>query len=214
MAKTGESPFVTSPVKAAGQDATIRTLPLDERRGIYAMWCVIATEASLFFCLYGAYFYLGNTKQRWAVDQPPKLHYAWIMLVVLLASGVLLRWGETKIKQFEYRAGRLALLVTIILGLGFLILQSLSYVEHLKTLAPYSDSYGSIFYAISAFHVAHVVVGVLILAYTLVLPRYGSTSETPYRPYQTAALYWYFVIALFISVFVILYIIPNLLVYG
>lgn len=205
---------MTSSADLAGRDTTIRTLPLEERRGIYAMWCVIATEASLFFCLYGAYFYLGNREERWAANHPPKLHYAWIMLVVLLASGFLLRWGVSLVRRAEYAIGRLALLGTIILGLGFLVLQCFAYIEHLKTLTPYSDSYGSIFYAISAFHVAHLVIGVLILAYTWFLPRYGSTSETPYRPYQTAALYWYFVIALYISVFIILYIIPNLLVYG
>lgn len=205
---------MTSSVNIVDRDTTLRELPLDERRGIYAMWCVIATEASLFFCLYGAYFYLGNNKQRWAVDQPPKLHYAWIMLVALLASGVLLRWGQAQIKAARYGTSRLALLGTIIFGLGFLVLQCFDYIEHLKTLTPYSDSYGSIFYAISAFHVAHVVIGVLILAYSLFLPQYGTTIRTPYRPYATAALYWYFVICLYISVFVILYIIPNLLVYG
>lgn len=205
---------MTSSVNIVDRDTTIRTLPLDERRGIYAMWCVIATEASLFFCLYGAYFYLGNRMQRWSANQPPKLHYAWIMLVVLLVSGFLLRWGESRIKEARYPIGRLAMFVTFILGLGFLVLQSFAYVEHMQTLTPYSNSYGSIFYAISAFHVAHVVIGVLILAYTCCLPRYGATSEAPYRPYQTAALYWYFVIALYISVFIILYIIPNLLVYG
>lgn len=205
---------MTSSADLTGRDTTIRTLPLEERRGIYAMWCVIATEASLFFCLYGAYFYLGNREERWTANQPPRLHYAWIMLVVLLASGFLLRWGVSLVRRAEYVTGRLALLGTVVLGLGFLVVQCFAYIEHLKTLTPYSNSYGSIFYAISAFHVAHAVIGVLILAYTCALPRYGPTSETPYRPYQTAALYWYFVIALYISVFIILYIIPNLLVYG
>lgn len=205
---------MTSSVDIIDRDTTLRTLPLDDRRGIYAMWCVIATEASLFFCLYGAYFYLGNRKERWAVDQPPKLHYAWMMLVVLLASGFLLRWGQAQIKGARFGISRLALLGTIILGLGFLVLQCFAYIEHLQTLTPCSDSYGSIFYAISAFHVAHVVIGLLILAYSLFLPHYGATIRTPHRPYETAALYWYFVICLYISVFVIMYIIPNLLVYG
>lgn len=205
---------MTYSANTVDRDTAIRTLPLDDRRGIYAMWCVIVTEASLFFCLFAAYFYLGNNKERWAVDQPPKLHYAWIMLVVLLASAFLLRWGENQVKRERYGAARLALLLTIVLGLGFLVLQCFDYLSHLKTLTPYSDSYGSIFYAISGFHVAHVVVGILFLAYTWFLPRYGPTRRPPYRPYQTVALYWYFVNVLWICVFVILYIIPHLLVFG
>lgn len=196
------------------KETRIRDLPLDDSRGIYAMWCVIATEASLFACLFGAYFYLGNSKDRWTNNQPPALHYAWIMLGVLVLSACILRWGESRIKQERYGAARVALLVTLICGLGFLTLEYFDYRAHLVTLTPRSDAYGSIFYVISGLHVLHVIAGVLILVFTLCLPRYSPASEAPYRPYQTAALYWYFVNVLWISVFVILYLIPNLITHA
>lgn len=205
---------MSSFANTVADSTAVQTLPVEDRRGIYAMWCVIATEASLFLCLFGAYFYLGNTKERWTIDRPPELHYAWMMLVVLLVSAFLLRWGEKQVNQARFSAGRLALLLTIVLGLGFLALQYFDYASHLKTLTPYSDSYGSLFYAISGFHVVHIVVGILLLAYTWFLPQYGPTTLSPYRPYQTVALYWYFVNALWICIFLILYLIPNLLVYG
>lgn len=194
-----------------GRDFPLRDLPFDQRRGIYAMWCVISTEAALFMCLYGAYFYLGNTKERWSVDRPPSMGYAGIMLAVMLVSAVILRWGEGQVKRERQGIGRIALLVTILLGLGFCVVQCFDYISHLKTLTPDSDSYGSIFYAISGFHMAHVVVGIMMMTYVLFLPRYGAGREAPYRPYQTVALYWYFVNVLWISVFIILYAIPNLI---
>ena len=62
------------------------------------MYTVIATELSLFVCLFASYYFLGNNKDRWATHQPPKLHYALIMLVVLLGSSVVLHWGEQQVK--------------------------------------------------------------------------------------------------------------------
>lgn len=192
----------------------VRTLPLAEHRGYYAMWCVIATEFALFVCLFSSYFYLGNNKERWLADKPPKLHYALIMLVVLLASSAVLRWGEEQIKKMRYASGRMAMLSTVILGLVFLTLQAFEYLDHWKTLTPYSDSYGSIFYTITSFHAAHLIVGLLILAYVLVLPRYGPVLESPFRPYQTGALYWHFVDVVWVFIVLILYVIPNLMVHG
>ncbi len=189
-------------------------LPLEQRRGIYGMWCVIATEFSLFVCLFASYFYLGNNKNRWAVDEPPKLHYPLIMLVVLLASSFVLEWGSKQIKRQKYSAGRLALIATILIGLCFVTLQVFEYMSHWKTLTPYSDSYGSIFYTITTFHAAHLLVGLLILAYVGFLPRYGRTLESPHRSYEVAALYWHFVDVVWILIVLILYVIPNLLVYG
>jgi heme/copper-type cytochrome/quinol oxidase subunit 3 len=103
--------------------------------------------------------------------------------------------------------------VTVAMGLVFLFLQVLEYQEHWKTLTPWSDSYGSIFYVITTFHAAHVLVGVLLLAYVALLPRYGPSITPPYRPYQTVAIYWHFVDLVWIFVVALLYVLPNLQVH-
>jgi heme/copper-type cytochrome/quinol oxidase subunit 3 len=193
---------------------SLRDLPVEEHRGRYAMWGVIATEAALFFCLFGAYFYLGNNKARWSTNQPPKVHYALIMLAILLTSSAVLHWGEKQVKRGLYASGRRALLITILIGFVFLALQAFEYLDHWKTLTPYSNSYGSIFYTITTFHAAHLIVGLLILIYVLFIPRYGPTLESPFRPYETASLYWHFVDFVWIFIVLILYVIPNLMVHG
>lgn len=186
---------------------------LDDKRGTIGIWLVIATEASLFITLFCAYFLEGNNKNRWLIDQPPKFTYALILLAILIGSSIVLMWGERQVKEQRYRAGRVAMLVTVLMGLGFLALQSFEYISHWKSLTPYSDSYGSIFYTITTFHAAHVIVGLLILSYVLCLPRIGPTSQSPYLPYHVASLYWHFVDVVWIFVVVILYLIPNGIVY-
>jgi len=188
--------------------------PLDRNRGTLAMWMVIATEASLFISLFCSYFLLGNNKSRWSIDDPPKLTYALILLAILISSSLVLHWGEKQVKRQRYVAARIILAVTILMGLGFLALQSFEYLDHWKKLAPYSDSYGSIFYTITTFHAAHVIVGLLILGYVLILPRYNSKLESPYRAYHIAAMYWHFVDVVWVFVVLILYLIPHWIVYG
>lgn len=188
--------------------------PLDDNRGTWGILVTIATEAMLFVCLFGAYFWLENNKDRWAIDEPPKLHYALMMLAVLVSSSFVLHFGEKQLKKQNYVAARILLGTTILMGFGFLALQSFEYREHWHTLTPYSDSYGSIFYTITSFHGAHVIVGLIILTYTLFLPRYSPALRSPYRPYHVASLYWHFVDIVWIVIVGLLYVMPNVRVYG
>jgi heme/copper-type cytochrome/quinol oxidase subunit 3 len=188
-------------------------LPLDQKRGAYAIWLLIATEASLFITLFCVYFLEGNSKNRWEIDQPPKFTLALILLVILVSSSIILHLGERQLKKGRPAVARAAVGATIIFGLGFLALQSFEYLDHWKSLTPYSDTYGSIFYTITTFHAAHVIVGLLLLGFLFFLPRYGATSKAPFRPYHTVSLYWHFVDAVWFFIVAILYLIPNGIVY-
>lgn len=184
-------------------------LPVEQDRGTYGMLLAILTEAFLFIALFSSYFVLAANKDRWRIEELPKLHYALPMLALLLASSLVLHWGERQ--QERQRGGAMiGLALTIVMGLVFLILQAFEYTEHWRTLTPTTDSYGSIFYAITTFHAAHVIVGLLILTYVLFLPRQKAPKESPYRPYHVAALYWHFVDFIWILVVAILYVGPHL----
>jgi heme/copper-type cytochrome/quinol oxidase subunit 3 len=202
---------MSSVAQARGQQVRLRALPIDQRRGIHAMGCLIATEFALFTCLFASYFFLGTNKDRWANEMPPHMHYAFILLAILLGSSAVLRWGERQVRRGGFLAARLALWATVAMGIVFVVLQCFEYLSHWKTLAPYSDSYGSIFYAITTFHAAHVVVGLLLLGYVGILPRYADSAGSPHRPYQTVALYWHFVDFVWVFIVALLYVIPNIL---
>ncbi len=184
-------------------------LPFEVDRGRNAMWLVIATEAFLFISLFFSYFYLAQNKGRWQHNEPPKLMLAIIMLVVLFASSVVLHWGEKQVKKGNTAAGRIALIGTLILGIAFFVIQIYEYMDHWHSLTPFTDAYGSIFYAITSFHALHLIVGLLILAYVLVLPHYRPTDESPYLPYTVASMYWHFVDLIWFFIVGILYIGPH-----
>lgn len=188
--------------------------PLDDKRGLFGIWLVIATEGCLFLTMFSAYLLMGSSKYRWQANRPPKLGYALILLAILVGSSIVLMVGETMVKQRRYFASRVVIVITILMGLAFLGLQALEYLDHWKTLTPDTNAYGSIFYLITTFHAAHVIVGLLFLGYVLFIPHYEPAPDSPHRPYQVASLYWHFVDVVWIFVVVILYLIPHGIVYG
>lgn len=183
---------------------------IDTRRGTGGMMLTIATEGFLFVMFFFAYFYAAKGGWRWLDEKPPKLLLAFVMLGILLSSSLVIWWGEQQVKKQRYALGRVAVVVTLIMGLVFLGVQTIEYRNHLKELTPQSDVYGSIFYTITSFHAAHVVVGLLILFYVLILPRYEPVTAPPHRPYHNAAMYWHFVDFVWVWIVALLYVAPNL----
>lgn len=201
---------MSSLVQVPPPTTRLAVLPIDQSRGIWCVWWVIATEATLFMAMFGAYYYLGNNKDRWSIEKPPHLLDAFILLAILLSSSFVLHWGEKQVLKERFLAGRLALWITVLLGFVFLGLQGYEYASEWKDITPYSDSYGSIFYTITSLHAAHVIAGVLLLMYVGFQPRYGATRRTPHKPYQVAARYWHFVDAVWVFIVLFLYCVPNI----
>jgi heme/copper-type cytochrome/quinol oxidase subunit 3 len=141
------------------------------------------------------------------------LKYPFFLLAILLLSSFVLHWGERRVKAEQFSAGRLAIWITVLMGMGFLVLQGFEYADHWKTLTPYSNSYGSIFYAITTLHAAHVIAGLLMLMFVGVIPQYGPTRRSPHRPYHAVALYWHFVDVVWIFIVLLLYVVPHIQVH-
>jgi cytochrome c oxidase subunit I len=182
---------------------------LDTARGSFGMKWFIGTEAMLFACLFFAYYYLGALQPHWPLDKAPKLPFAIAMLVILLASSVVLHWGEQRVKLGKHAQARIAIAVTLVLGVAFIVIQMIEYHVHLREMLPQEDAYASIFYTITSFHAAHLIVGAAMLAYVLFQPTL-EPDRPPHRPLHAASLYWHFVDVVWVVIVTLLYIVPNL----
>jgi heme/copper-type cytochrome/quinol oxidase subunit 3 len=187
---------------------------VDDKRGTFGMALFVATEAAIFLVMFVAYYYTDKSSAQWRGEIPPKLHYAIPMLFVLWASSGVLYWGEQQVKKLRYGAARLALIGTIILGIGFVVLTYFEDMEHLQTLSPKTDAYGSIFYTITTLHGAHVVFGLCMLIWLLLMHRWEPALYTPHRPYHNVAIYWHFVDTVWFFIVMLLYVAPNLYNYA
>jgi heme/copper-type cytochrome/quinol oxidase subunit 3 len=183
-------------------------LPNEERLGTGGMLLLITTEALLFVSLFFAYFYLGRQHLVWP-PRPPKIALALVMLAVLAASSFVLHWGEKRLRAGRRDVARAAVGVTIALGLVFLALQFLEYRDHLRSEKPWSSSYASIFYTVTSVHGIHLIVGLLMLAFALALPRWEPRERSPHRPLHNASLYWHFVDTVWVFIVAFLYLLPR-----
>src|SRR4051812_22760641 len=139
------------PIGSAGKRAS----------GWWGMWCLIATEAALFAYLLFSYFYLGSQAQTHWVPELPKLRLALPNTILLLASSAVLYWGETGIRKNNRSRLSLALIITIVMGSGFAVIQALEW--HDKKFRLWDSAYASTYYVTTGFHMAHVIGGLLIL---------------------------------------------------
>jgi cytochrome c oxidase subunit 3 len=189
---------------------TVPATVIDHRRGSQAMVMFIVSEAMLFLMFFFAYYYLGHGASRWPAE-PPKLTLALAMLAVLVSSSGVLHVGERAANNGEVWRAKGWTAVTALMGSAFLGLQALEYRDRLKTLLPTTNAYGSIFYTITSFHAAHLVLGLLMLLYVLVLPgpHVGKADKPPHHCLHNAALYWHFVDAVWVVIVALLYVAPR-----
>jgi heme/copper-type cytochrome/quinol oxidase subunit 3 len=199
---------VTAP---AIQEVRLRDLPVDEERGELGMYLFIATEALLFVSLFFSYFFLGYGRKDWP-PHPPELKLALVLLVILLASSAVIAIAEEFHKEGRHGAARGLVLVVILMGVGFLVLQGFEYAQRLKEVTPTSGAYGSTFFALTGTHAAHVFLGLCMLTYVLIVP-WGNVPEgrhPPHRALHVASLYWHFVDVVWVSLVALLYVLPHL----
>jgi heme/copper-type cytochrome/quinol oxidase subunit 3 len=185
------------------------SLPLDEKRGTAGMLLFILSEALLFACLFFSYFYLGRDEPRWPMHPPPALTLVTVMLAVLLLSSAVLYFGERALENGHNSLARLAVIGTLLLAAGFVVLQVFEYRNHLQELKPTTDAYGSIFYTITSFHALHLLLGMGMLTYVLFLPALEHADRPPHRSLHNTALYWHFVDLVWIFIVAVLYYAPH-----
>jgi cytochrome c oxidase subunit 3 len=122
---------------------------------------------------------------------------------ILLTSGASITWAHHAIIIGKRKETLAAMAVTIGLALIFTALQAFEYLTASFTI---SDSvYGSCFYLLTGLHGAHVIVGTLFLAVTLVRAHLSQLRPSHHLGFELAALYWHFVDVVWLIVFTVVY---------
>jgi heme/copper-type cytochrome/quinol oxidase subunit 3 len=187
--------------------------PIGRPTGWWGMLVVIATEAALFAILLASYFFVRfTTPGPWPPDgiAEPKLLKPLVMTVLLMASSATVYAAELGIRAGNRRRLHAGIAATFLLGTSFLVLQGFEYDEKLQEFDPQTDAYGSFFYTITGLHGSHVVVGLLLLAWTQFFAWRGAYAAENHVAVQVSALYWHFVHAVWLFVFASLYLAPLL----
>ncbi|HEY5337729.1 MAG TPA: cytochrome c oxidase subunit 3 [Rhizomicrobium sp.] len=179
--------------------------------GWWAMIFVVFTEASLFAYLLFSYFYLAvqpHLPGTFPQGGMPSLALALPDTAILLLSSVAVGWAQYNIERDDNKRLCWGLGIGAVLGMIFVVIQ---YFEWLgKPFGLASSPYSSLYFTITGFHMAHVVIGVLMLWALFFWSLRGYFNRVRYAHIHIGALYWHFVDAVWIAVFFTFYITPLL----
>jgi heme/copper-type cytochrome/quinol oxidase subunit 3 len=179
--------------------------------GWWAMIFVVFTEASLFAYLLFSYFYLAvqpHMAGTFPQGGPPPLTLALPGTIILLAASVAVGWAQLGIEHGSRWRLVTGLGIGAILGAVFLVVQYFEWKE--KPFGLSSSPYSSLYYTITGFHMAHVVIGVAMLLALTLWSALGYFNRVRFAHIHIGALYWHFVDAVWLAVFFTFYITPLL----
>jgi cytochrome c oxidase subunit 3 len=180
---------------------------LPELRGRVGMFCLIAAEAAIFTIFVVAYvFYIGRSV---AGPQPREVLRAPVFLTMcLLSSSVTVHAGVRALRKGSVAGFTRWWLLTLILGAIFLggtldEWQRLIYVDGLTIR---TNLFGTTYYALVGLHAFHVTVGLVGLALAAILALLGYVAPLHASRSDVFSLYWHFVDAVWLVVFLVVYV--------
>lgn len=179
-------------------DAAAASVTARQRRsrpsGWWGMVGLLATEAVLFATMIASYYYLRLRVVEWPPPgiEPPPLEGPLLLTALLVATTVPIFLGSRAARLGRPRAAWRWLALALLVQCVYLGGQALLFIEDYNKFAPTENAYTSIYFTLVAAHAAHVVVGVLLIAFLVVRLLSGLTN---YRltGVRVVALYWYFV---------------------
>jgi len=127
----------------------------------------------------------------------------WVNTLIILTSSFTMRWALVSYKKFKYNAYRIAISVTTILGIGFIVGQYLGW-KQLTNMGIYLDgnASGSFLYVISGTHAVHVLGGVIALLVATIAAFVKPFNPNKLLRVELISIYWHFVDVLWIYLFI------------
>lgn len=170
------------------------------------MWVGIATMIMLFMGFTSAYI-VRQEEGQWLVFDLPNILF--VSTFIILMSSVSMVWATRSAKKDNQKGVKNGLLITLILGVSFAVCQYFAWVE-IYDLGVFwagveSNAAGSYLYLITGLHLAHLFAGILSLIYTFARSLQGAYSSSNSLGLEVAALYWHFLDALWVYLFLFLY---------
>ena len=177
----------------------------------YGILLFILSEVCFFFAFFWAFFHrrlaptpeLGCCWPPVGITTLDPFRVPLLNTAVLLASGVTVTWAHHRLIEGRRSNTIQALVLTIILGAYFTVLQLGEYNE--ASFAISDRIYGSTFFVATGFHGAHVLIGTRFLLVCLVRTIIWHFSTGHHFGFEAAAWYWHFVDVVWICLYLCIY---------
>lgn len=175
------------------------------------MWVVLAAVMMMFAALTSAYVFRADRTQSWQSFQVPSL--MWVSTALILTSSGAYEVARRALKKNRDGTYRTWLIVSLLLGLGFLVSQLLAW-RQLVAQGIYlaTNPHSSFFYLLTALHALHLILGILGLSYLWMRTlrwrheranKAGAEKEVARA--DAMGIYWHFMDGLWVYLFALLF---------
>ncbi|MEP6568658.1 MAG: cytochrome c oxidase subunit 3 [Acidobacteriota bacterium] len=194
--------------KRNGHDRAFPDLDSSANRYRIGTWVALASIMMLFTALSSAYIVRAASSSDWQPLALPRL--LWLSTALILISSGTLEAARRKLRDATTNAYKPWLLLTAVLGLGFLVSQMLVWRQLVRQgVYVVSNPHSSFFYVFTGVHGAHLLGGLIALSYLSLRKRAPSENQAAVTQAQAGAdavtLYWHFMDLLWLYLFVLLF---------
>nr|YP_010154769.1 cytochrome c oxidase subunit III [Amegilla calceifera]QQX28004.1 cytochrome c oxidase subunit 3 [Amegilla calceifera] len=177
----------------------------------FSMLLFIISELFFFISFFWTYFHncvspgieIGGIWPPKMVDQFNPYDIPLLNSIILISSGVTVSWSHYCLLNNNYSGTKDGLMITILLGVYFTIIQYIEYYESSFTI---NDSiFGSIFFMSTGFHGFHVLLGSLMLLSSLVRLSFNHFSSIHHFNFESSLWYWHFVDVVWLFLYIFVY---------
>jgi len=176
------------------------------------MWLALAAILMMFAALSSAYVFRSTrTQQNWQAFAVPLM--LWVSTALILTSSATFEVARRALHRGEREVYRLWLIVSLLLGLGFLVSQLLAWRQLVgQGIYLATNPHSSFFYLLTGLHAVHLLGGIFGMSYLMLRagrrsPKQGAGDKEAKQRASVDAigLYWHFMDGLWVYLFALLF---------
>lgn len=168
----------------------------------FALWLFMVTVVMIFAALTSAYI-VRQAEGNWLEYELPDIF--WVTSGIVLLSSISLQWSYFSAKKDNFISLRIGMLLTVILGIAFLVGQWYSWVALVdRDVFFVGNPAGSFLYVFTGLHAVHLISGVIFLIIVLISTIRLKVHSKALNTMEMATTYWHFLGGLWLYLFLFL----------
>jgi len=176
--------------------------PLSMHPKKFAMWLFIVTVVMIFAAFTSAHI-VRQADGDWLIYDIPQM--LWVTSGIILLSSVTMQWAYMAAKKDKLEQVKLALSLTMILGIAFIYGQFQAWGQLVDAGVFFvGNPGGSFMYVFTGLHVLHLVSGLLYLLYMLIVAFKNKVHSKNMLNMDMSTTFWHFLGGLWIYLFIFL----------
>lgn len=170
------------------------------------LWVSMISMTMMFAGLTSAYV-VSKSREDWVTFELPSAFFISTLLIIL--SSITFFLAKKAIKKDNRKQTTSLLLTTLILGLGFVYFQFQGFSQLIEAglyfTGKQSNVSSSFLYVITISHLVHIFAGIVVVLRVLFQNIRAKYSANNYLGLELGAIFWHFVDALWIYLFLFFY---------